>query len=68
MIAPELPDYSWEHPTDAEEWEFGSALRQAEHRIQRILIDLEEETGKRIDHVEVDTRNFAQLRTEIHFQ
>ena len=40
-------------------------LKQAEERIQRILIDLEEETGKRIDHVEVDTRNFAQLRTEI---
>lgn len=53
---------------EAQEWEYGSALRQAEHRIQRILIDLEEETGKRIGHVEVDTRNFAQLRTEIHFE
>lgn len=53
---------------EAQEWEYGSALRQAEHRIQRILIELEEETGKRIGHVEVDTRNFAQLRTEIHFE
>jgi hypothetical protein len=41
------------------------AVKHAEQRIQRILIDLEEETGKRVDHVEVDTRNFAQLRTEI---
>jgi hypothetical protein len=41
------------------------AVKHAEQRIQRILIELEEELGKRIDHVEVDTRNFAQLRTEI---
>ena len=40
-------------------------VRHAEQRIQRILIDLEEELGKSVDHVEVDTRNFAQLRTEI---
>jgi hypothetical protein len=41
------------------------AVKHAEQRIQRILIELDEELGKRIDHVEVDTRNFAQLRTEI---
>jgi hypothetical protein len=34
---------------EAQEWEYGSALRQAEHRIQRIPIELEEETGKRVD-------------------
>ena len=40
-------------------------LKLAEQRIQRILIELEEDTGRRIDRVEVDTRNFAQLRVEI---
>jgi hypothetical protein len=40
-------------------------VRHAERRIQRILIELEEELGKRVEHVEVDTRNWAQLRTEI---
>lgn len=54
-----------ESDAEAQGWEFGTALRQAEHRIQRLLLALEEETGKRIDHVEVDTRNFANLRTEI---
>jgi hypothetical protein len=40
-------------------------LKSAELRIQRILIELESETGKAIEHVEVDVRNFAQLATEI---
>jgi hypothetical protein len=39
--------------------------KNAEGRIQRVLWELEEATGKAVDHVEVDTRNFAQLRTEI---
>jgi hypothetical protein len=43
-------------------------LKRAEGRIQSILIEVEEETGKRVDHVDVDTRNFANLRTEIHLQ
>jgi hypothetical protein len=40
-------------------------IQDAEKRIRRILIDLEEATGKRVDHVEVDTRNFVNLHTEI---
>ena len=46
--------------------ELAAAVRDAERRIQRILIELEDETAKRIDLVEVDTRNFGQLKTEIH--
>ena len=38
---------------------------RAEKRIQRILAELEEETGRGIDDVQVDCRNFANLRTEI---
>jgi len=41
--------------------------RAAERSIQKILIDLEEETNEEIDAVQVDTRNFASLRTEIFF-
>lgn len=40
-----------------------------ERKIQRLLLDLEEllvSEGLRIDHVEVDTRNFAKMETEIH--
>lgn len=45
-----------------------SAIKDAEDRIRHILAELEEETGKVVDHVEVDTRNFAQLRTEIRLR
>lgn len=41
-----------------------AVLRKAEADIQRILLRLEEQVG-RIDHVEVDTRNFANCKTEI---
>jgi hypothetical protein len=41
------------------------ALKQAELRIQRILLDLAERLGQDIEHVEVDTRNFSNLRVEI---
>lgn len=41
------------------------ALTSAEKRIQRILLDLEEEAGKRIDQVNVDTRNYANCSVEI---
>lgn len=44
------------------------ALKQAEQCIQRILLDLAERLGQDIDHVDVDTRNFANLRTEIHLR
>lgn len=41
------------------------AVRRAEERIQCTLADLEEETGATVESVEVDTRNFSALRTEI---
>lgn len=40
---------------------------RAEKQIQKILIDLEEDTGQRLDMVEVDTRMFANCRVEIFF-
>jgi hypothetical protein len=40
-------------------------LRNAEQRIQRILLNLEEETGREVDNVRVDTRRFANLKPEI---
>lgn len=43
-------------------------VKRAELRIQRILNDLEEETGKEIDSVDVDCRNFANLKPEIFFR
>jgi hypothetical protein len=36
-----------------------AAVSKAEVRIRKILIDLEDETGLQIDHMRVDTRNFA---------
>ena len=44
------------------------ALKTAEEKIQRILIDLEEETGESIDAVQVDTRQFSNLKVEIFFE
>jgi hypothetical protein len=41
---------------------------QAEKAIQKILIDLWNDTGLDIDVVQVDTRNFANYRTEIFFE
>jgi hypothetical protein len=41
------------------------AIAAAEKAIQRILFDLEAATLSSIENVEVDTRNFGQLRTEI---
>ena len=43
------------------------ALERAEAKIQRILLDLEEETGEKVDLVNVDTRNFANLSVEVFF-
>jgi hypothetical protein len=39
----------------------------AEKRIQCILLDLQAQTED-IDHVNVDTRNFANLHVEIFFE
>lgn len=43
-------------------------LKEAEHRIQGILLDLEAETGRSIDCVNVDTRNFGNCRVEIFLE
>ena len=42
-----------------------AAIKRAEERIRRVLLDLEEATGKSIDLVNVDTRNWGRLATEI---
>lgn len=41
---------------------------QAEAAIQKILLDLANDTGLDIDAVQVDTRNFSNFRTEIFFE
>lgn len=40
-------------------------LKTAERRIQNLLIELEEDLQCKIESVEVDTRNFANLAVEI---
>ncbi len=45
-----------------------TAVVETEAKIRAALVRLEEQTGKRVDFVEVDTRNFANLRTEIHLK
>lgn len=47
--------------TDAQE----QAVEKAEKAIQKILIDLENDNNVEIESVDVDTRNFSNLRTEI---
>lgn len=42
-----------------------AAIDRAEERVRKILLNLEEETGATIESVEVDTRNFSGLRTDI---
>jgi hypothetical protein len=42
-----------------------AAVSKAEARIQKILIDLANDLELDIDHVRVDTRNFANLAVEI---
>lgn len=44
------------------------ALAKAEIAIESILRNLEADTGKRVDYVEVDTRNFANCNVEIFLQ
>ena len=41
---------------------------EAEDAIREILLALEDKTGKRIDAVNVYTRNLAECRTEIIFR
>jgi hypothetical protein len=44
-----------------------AAVKKAETTIQQILFALEEATGREIDSVDVDTREFANLRVGIFF-
>ena len=41
------------------------AIIEAERKIQAVLLDLANNHGLQIDTVNVDTRNFANFRTEI---
>lgn len=50
---------------DAHEREIDAATTKAEKAIQRILIDLANETGMCVELVEVDTRNYGCCRTAI---
>jgi hypothetical protein len=43
------------------------ARARAEFAIEKILLNLESDTGKRLASVEVDTRNFANCNVEIFF-
>jgi hypothetical protein len=40
-------------------------LEALEKKIQKLLLDFEDEHGHRIDAVEVDTRNFANYTVSI---
>lgn len=55
-----MPMLSYDEQNEAEE-----ATREVERRIQRVLLDFQEEVGKRIDLVQVDTRHFANCSVEI---
>lgn len=54
--------------TKATEAAAENARAKAEIAIEKILHDLEHVTMLKIDSVEVDTRNFANLNVEIFFQ
>lgn len=41
------------------------ATRKAEEAIKKILLSLEQDTHMRVDHVNIDTRNYANCGTEI---
>ena len=45
-----------------------NARAKAEIAIEKILLGLEHDTHCRIDHVNVDTRNFANCDVEIFFK
>jgi hypothetical protein len=47
--------------------DYAKTLKDAEQKIQRILLNLAEKVGKQIDRVDIDTRNFANYKTEIFF-
>lgn len=42
-------------------------LKAAEQAIQVILLELEEQTGEKVDLVKVDTLNFTNLNVEVFF-
>jgi hypothetical protein len=41
------------------------ATEKAEQTIRKALLDLEHATMKRVDHVNIDTRNYANCKTEV---
>jgi hypothetical protein len=43
-------------------------IEALEKKIQKLLLDFEEEHGHRIDRVNVDTRNFANCAVEVHLR
>lgn len=44
------------------------AREKAEDAVTKILIGLQNDTGLDLDHINVDTRNFANCKCEIFFQ
>ena len=52
----------------AQEVAIGKRLTKAERAIQNELLSLAEDTMREIDHVSVDTRNFANLAVDISFK
>jgi hypothetical protein len=48
-----------------DDFESDPRVKEAEREIQKILLELEEEIGASVEHVDVDTHNFCQLRTSI---
>ena len=53
---------------DAHAREMDAECEKAEQAIQKILDDLENDTGRRVDRVTVDTRPFVGLSVEIFFR
>lgn len=62
---PALPSKAF---VDATEAAVDNARAKAEIAIEKILHDLEHATMLKIDQVQIDTRNFANLNVEIFFR
>jgi len=52
----------------ATEAAINDARAKAEIAIEKILMGLENDTGRRLDQVTIDTRNFANCDVEIFFR
>lgn len=51
-----------------DEFRQADAIKEAEKKIRKILIDLEDDAEIKIEDVRVDTRNFANMAVEILFE